>query len=110
MRHLALSLVAGLGLLLAAGTAVQAAPHINLDCPADARGVVSYSGADTGWVATTQSSAVLGLSIESIGSQPALVCKYRMFGGEYWIYRRPDPAYPNCRLATDRRNSFYCSI
>lgn len=107
MRHLGWIGLIGIGLVLATTGAAQAA-HDTFACPAEARGQVSYSGSDTGWVATTQSSPLVGLSIESIGGQPSLVCHYRMFGGDYWLYRRPNPEMPVCRVDVRRPDQFFC--
>jgi len=64
-------------------------------CPPEARGVVSHTG-DVAWTATNQSSRVAGARVEMIGGQPSLVCVYRMFGGDYWIHRRPEAPFTRC--------------
>ncbi len=64
-------------------------------CPTEARGVVSHTG-DAAWTATNQSSRVTEARVEMIGGQPALVCIYRMFGGDYWIHRRPEAPFMRC--------------
>jgi hypothetical protein len=94
MRPIVPCLVVAFAALLFAAPAV-AGPSVTLPCPAEARGTVSHTG-DAAWVATTQSSRVVLSSVEQIGGQPALVCTYRMFGGDYWIYRRPPAEYPHC--------------
>lgn len=106
MRSTVLVLAGAIALSFFPVAAAQAAPHIILNCPAEARGVVSHNG-DSSWVATNQSSGIMGVRLEMIGSGPALVCVYRMFGSEYWIYRRPQPDYPRCRPA-DGARGFYC--
>lgn len=106
MRHLGLIALITVGLALASTGGARAASE-TFTCPAEARGQVSYAGSDTGWVATTQSSPLVGLSIETIAGQTSLVCHYRMFGGDYWIYRRPSATFPACHIA-DRPNQFQC--
>ena len=106
MRSTVLALAGAVALSIFPMATVQAAPHIILNCPAEARGTVSHNG-DSSWVATNQSSRAMGVRLEVIGSQPALVCVYHMFGGEYWIYKRPQPDYPRCRPA-DGGAGFYC--
>ena len=81
MRHLGLIALINVGLALASTGGARAASE-TFTCPADARGQVSYTGSDSGWVATTQSSPLVGLSIETIAGQTSLVCHYRMFGGD----------------------------
>lgn len=94
---------------LAAGAApVAAAPNEYHACPPEARGAVTHNG-DAEWTATTQSSRLMDLRITTIGSQVALVCVYHMFGGEYWIYSRPSPSFPNCTVRSGNgRPGFYC--
>ena len=96
---------------LAVPTPALAAPHEFHVCPAEARGTVTHNG-DTSWVATTQSSRLIDTRIAPIGGIVALICVYTMFGGEYWIYKRPSPAYVACRpeTTTDGRHGFYCGV
>lgn len=83
---------------------VQAGPHEYHTCPSEARGTVTHDG-DASWVATTQSSRLVGTRVAPIGGIVALVCVYQMFGGEYWIYKRPSPEYVACRAEA---RGFYC--
>jgi hypothetical protein len=106
LRSIVPCLVVALATLLFAAPA-SAGPNVTLPCPAEARGTVSHTG-DAAWVATTQSSRVVLATIEQIGGQPALVCTYRMFGGDYWIYRRPPADYPYCRRSSSAL-SFFCT-
>lgn len=109
MRQFVL-LAALLGLAVPASTQVaQAAPHEWHICPAEARGTVSHTG-DASWVATTQSSRLIDTRVAPIGGIVALVCVYQMFGGEYWIYKRPSPDYVACRPDTNsaRQRGFFC--
>ena len=87
----------------------KAAPNVVLDCPLEARGVVTHNG-DAGWITTNQSSHRQDARVESIGGQPALVCTYLMFGGEYWIYQRPPVGFPRCRRLDSGTPGFYCTI
>lgn len=64
-------------------------------CPPEARGVVTHTG-EASWVATNQSSRVTAARVETVGGQPSLACVYRMFGGDYWIYRRPEAPFMQC--------------
>lgn len=66
-------------------------------CPTEARGTIALIGNDGNWVATPQSSGVVGRAVEDIGGQPALVCLFRIFGTDYRVWRRPPPEVPNCR-------------
>jgi hypothetical protein len=81
--------------LAATGSPAIAAPHEYHVCPAEARGAVSHSG-DGSWVATPQSSRLIDTRVAPIGGIVALVCVYHMFGGEYWIYKRPEPGMTSC--------------
>lgn len=87
----------------------QAAEHEYHRCPAEARGTVSHNGA-TDWLATNQSSRPTNALVSDIGGQPALVCVYRMFGSDYWIYKRPSAQFARCsvRSDTEARFAFYC--
>lgn len=78
----------------ASGLPASAASQVHY-CPPEARGVVSHTG-DAAWTATNQSSRVTGTRVEMIGGQPSLVCVYRMFGGDYWIHRRPEAPFMQC--------------
>ena len=104
MGRALLMLAIAAALTTAAGLPVQAAPHEYHTCPSEARGAVTHDG-DASWVATTQSSRLVGTRVAPIGGIVALVCVYQMFGGEYWIYKRPSPAYVACRAEL---NGFYC--
>ena len=97
--------------LTSVSTPVSAAPHEWHTCPSEARGNVAHTG-DASWVATTQSSRLIDMRVAPIGGIVALVCVYQMFGGEYWIYKRPSPAYIACRPQTagDGRRGFYCGV
>ena len=106
MRYALPVLALGAALIIAAGLSAQAAPHEYHTCPTEARGTVTHDG-DATWVATAQSSGLIDTRIAPIGGIVALVCVYHMFGGEYWIYKRPSPQYVNCR--GDGRG-FYCGI
>lgn len=104
MGRALLVLAMAAALTTAAGLPVQAAPHEYHTCPSEARGTVTHNG-DASWVATTQSSRLVGTRVAPIGGIVALVCVYQMFGGEYWIYKRPSPEYVTCRAEL---NGFYC--
>lgn len=104
MRHVLPVLAIAAALTSAAVPPVEAAPHEYHTCPSEARGAVTHNG-DASWVATTQSSRLVGTRVAPIGGIVALVCIYHMFGGEYWIYKRPSPAYVACRAEL---NGFYC--
>ena len=67
-------------------------------CPTEARGTIALTGNDGNWVATPQSSSVVGRAVDQIGGQPALICLYRIFGTDYSVWRRPPPEVPNCRV------------
>lgn len=108
MRSIVFGLAVAALALVAAPAPVFAAPNVVLNCPAEARGTVSHNG-DAAWVATTQSSRVMDATLEQIGGQNSLVCHYRMFGGDYWIYQRPPVDYPRCRRL-DSSPGFYCTI
>ena len=90
-------------------SSVYAAPNEWHACPTEANATVAHNG-DSSWVATTQSSGLIDLRVEPIGGAVALVCVYHMFGGEYWIYKHPSPAFANCRpdRAADGSRGFYC--
>jgi hypothetical protein len=104
------SIVFGLAVAAIALVAAPAlaAPNVVLPCPSEARGTVTHNG-DAGWIATNQSSRVSFSRVEQIGGETALVCVYRMFGGDYWIYRRPPADYPRCRH-NEGSPGFYCTI
>lgn len=104
MRHVLPVLALAATLIATAGLPVQAAPHEYHTCPSEARGTVTHDG-DASWVATTQSSRLVGTRVAPIGGIVALVCVYQMFGGEYWIYKRPSPEYVTCRAEA---RGFYC--
>ncbi len=109
MRKL-LALVALTSLLIpAASLPAQAGPHEWHICPTDARGTVSHNG-DASWVATTQSSGLVDTRVAPIGGVVALICVYRMFGSEYWIYKHPSPDFVNCRpdVEPGGRRGFFC--
>ena len=91
--RIAAALLAGLLLL---PTAARAETWDVL-CPTEARGEIRLTGDDGSWVATPQSSSVVGRAVEQIGGQPALVCLYRIFGTDYRVWRRPPSEVPNCR-------------
>lgn len=81
-------------------------------CPDNARAAVSHDG-DAVWTATTQSSGVQSLSIETLGGSQVLVCHYQMFGTDYWIWRRPPTEVPFCSVlqqpaASGGRGIFSC--
>ncbi len=84
----------------------QAAPHQVLSCPADIRAEVT-SPLPPDWVATAQSSTPAAVTIEQIGGENALVCKYLMFGTDYIVWRRPPAGWTNCGANTIGRY-FYC--
>jgi hypothetical protein len=91
-------------------TPVYAAPHEWHACPTEAHGTVTHNG-DSSWVATTQSSSLIDMRVAPIGGIVALICVYHMFGGDYWIYKRPSPAFVSCRpqRAADGSRGFYCA-
>lgn len=101
---------AGLAVLavLALGAGPASAESRDVPCPREARGVVSHNG-EADWVATTQSSPIQGVSIEQLGGSAALVCHYRMFGGDYWIWRRPPAEVPNCAVLAGSDFIFICN-
>lgn len=101
MRYVLFALAVAAAL---ASTPVRAAPHEYHTCPSEARGAVTHDG-DPSWVATTQSSRLVGTRVAPIGGIVALVCIYQMFGGEYWIYKRPSPEFVSCRAEL---RGFYC--
>lgn len=109
MRHVLAALALAGALTSGFSLPAQAAPHEWHLCPTDARGTVTHNG-DASWVATTQSSGLIDLRVAPIGGVVALVCVYHMFGGEYWIYKRPSPDYVNCRPDRDSGGGrgFYC--
>ena len=104
MRRVLFALALAAMLTSTAGLPVQAAPHEYHTCPSEARGAVTHDG-DASWVATSQSSRLIGTRVAPIGGVVALVCIYQMFGGEYWIYKRPSPEYVTCRAEA---RGFYC--
>ncbi|RST78410.1 hypothetical protein EJC49_25475 [Aquibium carbonis] len=94
MRRL-LVLAAFVALASASGVSPSLAASQVHYCPPEARGIVSHTG-DASWTATNQSSRVTAARVEMIGGQPSLVCVYRMFGGDYWIHRRPEAPFMQC--------------
>jgi len=104
MRHVLPVLALAATLIAAVGVPAHAAPHEYHTCPSEARGTVTHDG-DASWVATTQSSRLVATRVAPIGGIVALVCVYQMFGGEYWIYKRPSPEYVACRAEA---RGFYC--
>lgn len=109
MRHVLPILALALSSLTFAPLPATAAPHEFHTCPAEARGTVGHSG-DASWVATNQSSRVQAARVERVGSEVALACVYRIYGGDYWIYKRPSAAFPNCtaRSSALEGYGFYC--
>jgi hypothetical protein len=82
-------------------------------CPDEAEAVVTHNG-DVFWTATPQSSRLQSISIEDIAGAPAMVCHYRMFDRDYWIWRRPPEEVPNCTvweqpIGDPRRGIFRCN-
>lgn len=109
MRSLLPVIALVLPVLTLAPLPATAAPHEFYACPPEARGMVGHAG-DASWVATNQSSRVQAARVERVGADVALACVYRMFGGDYWIYKRPSPAFPNCtaRSSAAEGYGFYC--
>ena len=109
MRRFLAILALGLAAAAPLATPAVAGPHEWHYCPAEARGTVSHSG-DASWVATSQSSRLIDMRIAPIGGITAMVCTYRMFGTEYWIYKHPSAAMPVCQPSADssRRPAFFC--
>lgn len=108
MRRLVVLLALGLAAAAPSATPAVAGPHEWHYCPAEARGTVSHDG-DGGWVATSQSSRLVDMRIAPIGGITAMVCVYRMFGSDYWIYKHPSPAMPVCQPSSDgSRRAFFC--
>ena len=109
MRRL-LALAAFSAVALAASILPTAAADARfIRCPSEASSMVTHNG-ESEWFATNQSSRVVSARVEQVGGQPALACIYRMFGGDYWIYRRPDPGYTRCTIqnAFPGTQTFYC--
>lgn len=77
-------------------------------CPNEARGTVTHNGGAE-WTATPQSSTVRSVSVERIGGAPALVCRYRLFGQDYVIWRRPPIEVPYCRVMPGSNRLFLCN-
>jgi hypothetical protein len=94
MRRLLVLAAFGISAFAACILPASAASQVHY-CPPEATGVVTHTG-EAAWVATNQSSRVTGARVEAIGGQPSLVCIYRMFGGDYWIYRRPEAPFMQC--------------
>ncbi len=67
-------------------------------CPTESHGYVELRPNDGNWVATPQSSGVVGRAVENIGGLPALVCIYRLYDADYRAWRRPPPEVPNCHV------------
>ncbi len=107
MAHTRIAVLAGLA-FVALSTGGALAETRDIACPREARGVVSHNG-DADWTATNQSSPILSISMERIGGQPALVCHYRMFGGDYWIWRRPPIAVQICAPLPGSNWIFSCN-
>lgn len=109
MRRVLALIALATALVPAATLPAQAAPHEFHTCPNEARGTVTHSG-DSSWIATGQSSRLTGFRIERVGGDIALVCEYLMFGGTYWIYKRPSADFPNCqpRDVSFEQKGFYC--
>jgi len=108
MRRLLAVLALGLAAVAPVSTPALAAPHEWHTCPAEARGTVSHNG-DSSWVATSQSSRLTDLRVAPVGGVVALVCIYRMFGSDYWIYKHPSAEMPNCEVRSNGGNrGFYC--
>jgi hypothetical protein len=109
MRRLLAVLALGLAAAVPAATPAVAGPYEWHYCPTEARGTVSHNG-DASWVATSQSSRLIDMRIAPIGGITAMVCTYRMFGTEYWIYKHPSPEMPVCQPSADgeRRPAFFC--
>ena len=109
MRRLIAVVALGLAAAAPISTPALAAPHEWHTCPAEARGTVTHNGDDS-WVATSQSSRLIDTRVAPVGGIVALVCTYTMFGTEYWIYKHPSAAMPNCEPRTDDRGhrGFYC--
>lgn len=110
MRRLLAVLALGLAATAPTVTPSFAAPHEWHYCPAEARGTVTHNG-DASWVATTQSSRLMDMRIAPIGGITAMVCIYRMFGTDYWIYKHPSAEMPVCEPRTNSSSGargFYC--
>jgi hypothetical protein len=92
--------LAALTLLLAASlSAAASASEQYLPCPTEVRATPQLVGSQTdGWIATPQTSRVVSLGIETFGGQPALVCRYAMFGSVYSVWRRPPEGRSNCAV------------
>jgi len=108
MRHVLPVLALVASLFAAPGLPALAADSEFHTCPDNAEARVSHTGSSE-WIATTQSSRPRELRIEIIGRNPALVCVYRMFGTDYWIYRYPSAHHPNCTVSSEGgTRGFYC--
>jgi hypothetical protein len=110
MRRLLALAALSVSLVPATTVTALAAPHEWHTCPSEATGTVAHNGGSD-WIATNQSSRPRDLRISQIGSRQALVCVYRMFGTEYWIYKYPSDAYPRCTVTDNGGGAgrgFYC--
>ena len=94
MRRLLVLAAFGISAFAAGILPASAASQVHV-CPPEARGEVTHTG-EAAWTATSQSSRVTAARVETVGGQPSLVCIYRMFGGDYWIYRRPEAPFMQC--------------
>jgi hypothetical protein len=98
-----------LALALLASPSAFAANYNYFDCPNNVRAEVT-SPLPEGWVATAQSSAPVEARIETIAGSPAMVCKYRMFGTLYTVWRRMPPGHDWCFVSSTNNLQFACRI
>ena len=99
----------GLALLasIAGAATAQAAPTLQIDCPADIRGEIT-TRLDAEWVATPQSSRVQQAVIGRIGRERVLSCRYRLFGTIYTVHRPFPPNIAVCDARSSPRIGFDC--
>lgn len=87
-----------------------AGPGVTVDCPLRIRVVAENVPPD--WVATAQGAEFPRTqSLITIGGQQMLACHYRLYGGDYVIYRPKPAGYPNCTPAADAwrsQGNFMC--
>jgi len=104
MRNLGLAAVV-VGALWAGSASAE---EWDVVCPAGGGGRRPTKG-DAEWATPPVSAEVRYASVEGFGGAPALVCRYRLFGQDYIIWRRPPIEVPYCRVMPGSNRLFLCN-
>lgn len=79
--------------VLSAGAAEAASETVT--CPENIR-VEATSGLTPEWTATPQVQSASSVELMQLGGRQVLACVYRIYNGDYKIWREKPTTYPNC--------------